>query len=205
MASTGKGSKTKGSSYERKVAKKLSTWWGDEFQRTPASGGLRWKSDNNVIGDIVPSPTANFPFVVECKHQEGGWTLESVILNKLNVKEWWSQVVADGRRGKKTPLLMFTRNYAEDFVMMPYSEEVYQKLLDREHPLMRTCVAYTEEITGQEERFDVIVTSYTGFTSFEPEYWKKNYMADWDTVTRLSKDIEPPVENLDDLVDKLKK
>ena len=59
--------KAKGGVYERKIAKLMTEWTGVKFERVPASGGLHWKKDNRVYGDIVCNdPT--FPFVVECKN-----------------------------------------------------------------------------------------------------------------------------------------
>lgn len=199
-------SKQKGNTYERKTAKVLGDWWGYEFYRTPSSGGLHgWSSDLNVAGDIVTSPESEFPFVVECKNREsGGWTLESIVLDKHDIKNWWEQCVQDARRVNKTPVLVFTRNRAEDFVMMPYMETVYNLLEANDKPAMRTYVEYTDDLTKQKERFDVLITSVTGFTSFTPDFWKENSMKDWDTVTRLTKDIEAPVEDIDDIVGKLK-
>lgn len=198
-------SKQKGSNYERKVAKLLSSWWGSEFHRTPASGGLRWGEDNNVAGDIVTPPSANFPYVIECKNREGGWTLESIVLDKHDIKNWWAQVVADARRVKKTPVLIFTRNRAEDFIMLPFKEDMYQKLEENDKPAMRTYIEYTDDLTTQKERFDILITTMSGLTQFDKDYVWDNAFEDWEDKTRLTKDIEPPVENLDDLVDKLKK
>lgn len=209
-SAVGRKSKRKGASFELKTAKALGAWWEDEFQRTPASGGLRWKSDNNVIGDIVASPSSRFPFVVECKHREGNWTLESLVIGKHEIKDWWAQVVEDGRRGHKTPLLMFTRNYAETFVMIPFKQEVYDTLVDKDLPVMRTHVKYTDKLSEVEERFDVLVTTLAGLTSFDKQYWIENPMKDWDEQTRLSSPIEPKteeevVEDFSDMLEKLKK
>lgn len=198
-------SKQKGNTYERKTAKVLGSWWGYEFYRTPSSGGLHnWSSDLNVAGDIVTSPESGFPFVIECKNRQAGdWTLESIVLDKHDIKNWWAQVVLDARRVTKVPALVFTRNRAEDFVMIPYTEEVYDLLEKADKPAMRTYIEYTDDLTKQKERFDILVTTINGFTFFDPEYWKENALSDWDTVSRLSKDIEPPVEDIGDIVGKL--
>lgn len=187
IASVGKGSRDKGSNYERKTAKALSAWWGAEFHRTPGSGSLHWQSENNVAGDIVVAYTAGFPFVVECKHQEGGWTLESVFLNRHNVKTWWQQVVVDSRRVGRIPLLMFTRNRAEDFVMLPYAEDLHTDLVLNKQPVMRTTVTYTEEMTNTSETFDVMITTLAGFTTFKPLYyqeWAKKH--DWESESLVA-------------------
>ena len=111
----GKMSKAKGSTYERHIAKKLGAWWGEEFQRTPASGGLRWKQDNRVCGDIVTPPGSTFPWVVECKKREN-WTMDSLLNGSAEVSKWWKQVTDDAERSGLEPMLIFTRNRQPDYV-----------------------------------------------------------------------------------------
>lgn len=180
-------SKKKGDTYERKTAKRLTEWWGHEFYRTPASGGLRWTEDNNVAGDIVTGTNSEFPFVIECKHREGNWTIESIMLDRHDVKNWYKQVVEDSRRVNRVPLLMFTRNRAEDFVMLPYAEDLYMKLLLGKQPIMRTVVAYTDAMTEKTEAFEVLITTLGGLTSLEPEYYKEWSKAhQWEEETLIT-------------------
>jgi len=115
----GKGinSKAKGSEYERKVARQLSQWWGEEFHRTPMSGGLHWKEDNRVAGDIVTPPESLYPFTTECKKREG-WDLEQVLKGTGDVESWWQQSVSDGERVKLKPLLIFSKNFAPSYFMI---------------------------------------------------------------------------------------
>lgn len=115
--SKGINSKAKGSEYERKIAKQLSAWWGEQFQRTPMSGGLHWKNDNRVAGDIVTPPDSVYPWTTECKKREG-WELEQVLKGTGDVEKWWNQSVADGQRVNLRPLLVFSKNFAPSYVMM---------------------------------------------------------------------------------------
>lgn len=115
-------SKTKGSTYERHIAKKLGAWWGEEFQRTPASGGLRWKQDNRVCGDIVTPPGSTFPWVVECKKREN-WTMDSLLNGSAEVSKWWKQVTDDAERSGLEPMLIFTRNRQPDYVAVKDEED----------------------------------------------------------------------------------
>lgn len=158
MASQGKGAKIKGSGYELKTAKKLSPIWGGTFARTPGSGSLHWGSDQRVAGDIIAPPEVDFPFVVECKKHEG-WTMDHVILNIGDPKDWWAQVVTDCRRVKKTPMLIFSRNRAKDFVMIPYSKYLYHRLVTIGNDVMRTSVVI-KNIRGEQQTFDVLVTTF---------------------------------------------
>src|SRR5690606_21174130 len=130
MASQGRGAKAKGAAYENKVAKMLSKYWGGKFHRVPASGGLQWGNDHRVAGDIVAPPEADFPFVVECKKQEG-WVMEHIFLDIGKPREWWKQAVNDARRVGKTPMLVFSRNRAKDFVMLPYDGFIFSYLKDK--------------------------------------------------------------------------
>lgn len=158
MATVGKGSKVKGSSYELKIAKKFSEWWGGKFNRTPGSGSLHWGSDQRVAGDIVPPQGLTFPFVIECKKHEG-WTMDHVLLDIGDPRKWWKQVVTDARSVGLVPMLIFSRNRAKDFVMLPYSEELYAGLSNIGPEVMRTKVSM-ENIREEQQVFDVIVTTY---------------------------------------------
>lgn len=128
-SAVGRKSKTKGSSYELRVAKIFTTWWGAPFHRVPASGGLHWSASMNVSGDIVTIPEAGFPFVIECKKREE-WTLDNVFLNNKDIKNWWAQVVGDADETGKIPMLVFSRNRAEDYVMLPYNEDFLQNYME---------------------------------------------------------------------------
>ena len=110
----GEKSRRKGANFERKIAKALTEALGVEFRRTPLSGG--WADSSQVAGDIVPIENFDFPFSLECKNVEG-WTLESLFNgDDAWLKTWWEQCVNETPEGK-TPLLIFTKNYAPTFVM----------------------------------------------------------------------------------------
>lgn len=109
--------KKKGDSFERAIAKKLGEWWGDKFQRTPASGGLHWKKDNRVYGDIVTPEGSDFPFVVECKNRES-WNMDALFKGSKEVEKWWVQVTKDAKDTGLKPMLIFTRNNQPDYVAL---------------------------------------------------------------------------------------
>lgn len=111
-------SRNKGKQFERKIAKALSEWSGVDLMRTPMSGA--WAQ---ATGDIQ-TRTDDFPFVVECKNQEG-WTLEAVMVGQCKqFDDWWSQVTADVERKQQEtgqpvkPMLVFTRNFKPIFVAL---------------------------------------------------------------------------------------
>jgi hypothetical protein len=119
-------SKAKGSEFERKVAKLLSKWWKEQFHRTPMSGGLHWKEDNRVAGDIVTPPNSVYPFTTECKKREE-WEFEQIIKGTGEVEKWWTQAITDGERVGLKPLLIFSKNFAPSYLMM-YCED-FDKIL----------------------------------------------------------------------------
>lgn len=168
MASQGKGAKVKGSGYELKMAKKFGPWWGGTFHRVPGSGSLHWGDDNRVAGDIAAPQGLDFPFVIECKKHEG-WTMDNVLLNTGDPRGWWEQVVTDARRVKLVPMLIFSRNRAKDYVMIPYTDWMYARLAVGEKEVaMRTSVAI-KNIRDEEQRFDVLVTTFDVLSKLHPD------------------------------------
>jgi hypothetical protein len=124
--------RNKGSGYERKIAKDLGEWWGEEFHRTPASGGLHWQKDNRVAGDIVTPPDSVFPFTIECKKREG-FDLEQLLKGTGDIEDWWEQAVGDSERVESKPLLIFSKNRAPDYTMMRMEDfaEIMSVCLER--------------------------------------------------------------------------
>lgn len=114
-----KNSHAKGSSYERKIAKKLATWSGEHIRRTPQSGG--WSSARfGVTGDLVCA-NEKWPFHVECKKREG-WCLDDLITgararDTRSIAAWWTQTVSTCPPGK-WPTLIFARNNQPDLMLM---------------------------------------------------------------------------------------
>lgn len=116
-------SRTKGSENERVVAKSLTKWSGYQFNRVPASGGLRWQQDNNVTGDIVPPFELHFPISVECKKVEASWEIDKLLLKNSEVWDWWKQACRDASRFMvgdryKEPWLVFTKNRRKYYIMI---------------------------------------------------------------------------------------
>lgn len=114
--------KEKGNVFERKIAKIMTEWTGIKFERVPASGGLHWKKDNRVYGDIVCNDP-EFPLVIECKNRQA-WSMDALITGSAEVKKWWQQVKGDAEATGKKPVVIFTRNQRPVYVM------VYQRQFD---------------------------------------------------------------------------
>jgi hypothetical protein len=145
-ASQGKGAKAKGSGMERKISKLFTQWWNavgfeGEFYKTPASGGLRWQKRDDVIGDLVTPE--GFLATIECKNCES-WDYKELFsetiarkpkliqkgknIGKPNspsgIGEYWWQSCEEGFRASKIPLLIFTKNYHKDLIIVPTNTTV---------------------------------------------------------------------------------
>lgn len=182
MASQGRGAKVKGSGMELKMAKKFGPWWGGTFHRVPGSGSLHWGDDNRVAGDIAAPQGLDFPFVVEVKKHEG-WIMDHVLLDIGEPKNWWAQCVTDARRVKKVPMLIFSRNRAKDYVMIPHTKWLYDRLaVGERETVMRTNVTI-KNIRNEEQRFDVIVTTFDALSKLHPDIlraYATDATEDWD-------------------------
>src|SRR5713226_7748588 len=93
--------KQKGNAGEREVASLLQVWWAQidpraQFARVPCSGG--WGGRNVAIregfrasGDVMCTD-ARFPFTVEIKRRESGWSWNNFLAGKrCAVWQWWRQ------------------------------------------------------------------------------------------------------------------
>jgi len=107
-------SKKKGNKGEREVSKWWQLWTTYEFSRVPSSGGLRWHSVHNTVGDIICTHeihSRRFQFAIECKNYKD-INFEHLILGNKSVKilDFWKQVVDDGERGDRIPILFMRYN-----------------------------------------------------------------------------------------------
>lgn len=123
--------KKKGSRFERVICKWFTNWTGYEFNRVPASGGLRWKNADNITSDVACTDSKHsrrFNFSVECKNYQD-LNFEHILLEKKTCKilKFWEQARDDAARAKKLPLLIMHYNgmpKGEAFVLFDY--QVYK-------------------------------------------------------------------------------
>lgn len=137
-------SKKKGNRNERNLTKLWNTWTGWEFNRVPASGGLRWKKTDNISGDIICTEPGiiNFKFSIEAKnHKDLGF---NNLLNgnkKCKIKEFWEQAKADGVRANKIPILFMRCNGMKSdmhFVVLGfYTYKTIKRFLPNEYGRLR--------------------------------------------------------------------
>ena len=110
-------SRRKGGRNERKVSALFQEWTGFDFAKTPASGGLRWKANQSIVGDIVCTDETHaykFLFTVEAKsYREINFEHLISSNNKIKILEFWAQAVGDSLRVNKIPILMVRYNQME--------------------------------------------------------------------------------------------
>lgn len=162
-----KNSRAKGAGFERVVAKLLTDWWGATFHRTPNSGGLHWKNDTRVSGDIVAPQDGgeDFPFNVECKKVEG-WTFEQILKGAGEFYKWWEQCSRDAGEHGKIPLLIFSKNRAP----------VYYALRDNDWLALRMRTDWAQK----QINYVVVTVHYT-------ETWGRVYIGNFDDLMALPK------------------
>jgi len=126
MSKVGRKSKRKGSSFERKMAKIISLWYGEEVIRTPASGGMR----SITRSDLTARNPDHFPFIIECKHRED-INFESIIKSpkaiidywieskeKANTEYWKPSELKGNLKFPKVPILILTKNYCPNYIIL---------------------------------------------------------------------------------------
>jgi len=113
--------KSKGSGFEREVAKFLSKWMqGTEkpyiFWRTPASGAMQTiHSDENMSGDIIAVRSEGKwltdTYSIEIKNGYSNTSLDKFFkYNKSDpLKSFWSQCVNDANESEKYPMLIYKK------------------------------------------------------------------------------------------------
>ncbi len=101
----GKKSNSKGKSYERELARKMSKLTGQTWRRTPYSGA------GHIVGDIFRLPNP-FPYAIEAKNRVD-ITLDRIFRNSNVI---WD-LVSD------TQILIFN-NRGQDLVVVPYKGTV---------------------------------------------------------------------------------
>lgn len=118
-------SKSKGGRFERAISKWFTNWTGFEFNRVPASGGLRWKNAENITSDVACTDSKHsrkFRLSIECKSYQD-LRFEHILLEKKSCKilKFWEQARSDAKRANKFPILIMKYNgmpKGEAFVVM---------------------------------------------------------------------------------------
>lgn len=115
----GKRSKSKGDSYERNLAKEFKKVYGEDFVRTPQSGGFsKSKEAVNFRGDIVPlDENVDLLLHIEAKNHK-----------QLALHQWIEQSMSDCPAGKVPIVIFHQHGTSKDYVVIQHTELL--KLLD---------------------------------------------------------------------------
>jgi len=97
----------KGKRFELKIAKELAKKFDTNIRRTPNSGGL------SIKGDILTTSGILSEYSWECKNQE-----------KLNIWKALHQSEGDAAGTRKTPVVVFTKNFENDYVAFKFEDFV---------------------------------------------------------------------------------
>lgn len=97
----------KGKRFELKIAKDLAKKFDTNIRRTPNSGGL------SIKGDILTTSGILSEYSWECKNQE-----------KLNIWKALHQSEGDAAGTRKTPVVVFTKNFENDYAALRYEDFV---------------------------------------------------------------------------------
>jgi hypothetical protein len=129
----GVNGKSKGSTFERKIANLLSarfkevTGIDQAFRRNPDSGSFFGGSnkkrvathdlDHAFFGDLI-CPEA-FKFSVECKHYKSGPTFSAIVKGKVGQwDEWIAQAQQDASNSNKEMMLIVKYNGVDEVVFL---------------------------------------------------------------------------------------
>ena len=106
----GKRSKSKGSNFEREVAKKFKQHYNEELTRTPQSGGFAKKSTkaDEFRGDIVALDDGiDLVLHIECKNAKS-WSLPA----------WFNQAESDAPKGKVPCVIFHKHGTSKDYIAL---------------------------------------------------------------------------------------
>ncbi|MNE83965.1 hypothetical protein D3C80_1808290 [compost metagenome] len=70
-----------------------------------------------MAGDIVTPPNSVYPWVTELKKREA-WEFNQFIKGTGEIEKYWEQVCSDANRTGLAPLLIFSKNYEPNYMMM---------------------------------------------------------------------------------------
>ena len=123
----GRRSKAKGSNFEREVAKKFQSAYGEELVRTPQSGGFAKKSAKaeEFRGDIVAlDENVDLILHIECKNAKT-WSLPA----------WFAQAESDAPKGKVPCVIFHKHGTSSNYIAL--SLEDFFKLVPKDRIIIK--------------------------------------------------------------------
>lgn len=208
MATKGRSAKSKGSNYERTIAKKLSEMFHTNVQRTGGSGAYRGidtaynhseiSMDRSFVGDVYfPAEHPMSVFNFELKNHEGV-KLSQLFNSNGEIPSFLEQVTTDSRRlggvGNSVPCLVIHVTRENDYVVIPFTSYAYVELT-KQGSAMITMLSYDDKRLDHHYRYQVIVTDLNTFGCLDPVKTKEVYQNyDWEVLNHFkdtTKETDP--------------
>lgn len=177
----GINSRSKGARNERKIADLFTKWTGRKFAKTPASGGLHWKS-SFVHGDLICTKEGHyFPFCIEAKSYnkiDFSHLLTPGIKN-VDILTFWKQCERDAKECNKVPILFMRYNgLPKDFhfviVTQNYAKQIHEFLPKDFKSLRYEDYGNTKQVALMVLRsIDFFKTDYKQIKAHAKNYIKK--------------------------------
>jgi len=125
-----KNSKSKGNTFERKVATILNKRFDtNDFSRTPGSGAFatthKLPEHLMIFGDLITPK--EFKFIIEAKKGYNRETLISLFNNKSILRGMIDQAERDSERAKKKFLLIISQDRQKEVVISNFNFEIKSK------------------------------------------------------------------------------
>lgn len=144
-------SRSKGAKNERHIAELFTKWTGRKFAKTPASGGLQWKSSFSK-GDIVCTKEGHyFPFCIEGKSYnkiDFSHLLTPGIKN-IDILTFWAQCERDAKSCNKVPMLLMRYNGLPKFFYFLIITQDFAKLIHNFLPKDMVSLRYHDYSTNK--------------------------------------------------------
>ncbi len=100
----------KGSRFEYLIRDKLRAKTGQQWERTPLSGG------GVIKGDLF-CPKSNYHYCFECKSFKDTVIQENLLNAKSNnIYGWWEQCVREAKEMNRTPALVFKKDRGKPLI-----------------------------------------------------------------------------------------
>src|SRR6188768_1810468 len=126
-------SRTKGNTFERKIAKMLNEHYKtEEFMRTPGSGAFatthKLPKHLQVQGDLITP--LNYPYLIECK-KGYKFLIADLFDENSEFREIWKKVSKQAEENNKQPLLIFQqdRKHILCVIINMFYNEVYKNIV----------------------------------------------------------------------------
>lgn len=120
-AKIARASRNKGSNYERDIAKKISAYFGEQWQlnfyRTKPHGMAQPQGDLQPINDMSDRWRAAKLGPIECKLRNSEWSFDQLFKDAKNsyLYRYWDK--SNNDTSSHDTVLIFTKNAVSDYIM----------------------------------------------------------------------------------------